>query len=543
MGRRLNDNGSIPGTGARHKNVISHSSNRHRSCLSVAGKEDGRTAMVWNGVLQMKTNPILRVGIVSLMFVGALVSAKPGFAQTNEELIELIRQQAIVIESLQNRLDRLEQSAAQTAEKAARAEPRVISTNEQATPVEKQVAKVEENASASEVEFSWGPGPKFKSKDGNFSAHIRGRMAIDYGSVKDSSAVGSQDRSATELRNVRFGIAGTAFRDFKYKMAVDFVNNDVALTDAYVEYQGWKALNIRVGQSKEGVSLEQETSGRFVSMMERASFTDAFGYQRRLGVRLLADGDNWIANAGLYGGSTLTADLDKEGHAITARGAFFPEIGNSGRLHFGASFMSRGFDKDLNLLTKRYRQRPFAHVSDLRYVDTGLLPGLKGDQIVGVELAGIFGSFYTEAEWAWLKADIDDAFTGFYNGKSSFDMQGGYVGIGWFVTGETRGYKKGAFARTKVNNSVFEGGFGAVALVARVDYIDLVDQTADVLGGEQLIYVVGVNWHLNNHAIMKFNYAHAEVDGSFGGAFAAGLVDENGENSIDSFTARMQFDW
>jgi hypothetical protein len=42
---------------------------------------------------------------------------------------------------------------------------------------------------------------------------------------------------------------------------------------------------------------------------------------------------------------------------------------------------------------------------------------------------------------------------------------------------------------------------------------------------------------------MKFNYAHAEVDGSFGGAFAAGLVDENGENSIDSFTARMQFDW
>jgi len=491
----------------------------------------------------MKTNPILRVGILGLVFVGALVVSNPGFAQTNEELIELIQQQAKMIESLQNRLDRLEQASAQTAEKAARAERQAISASEQVTQVEKQVARVEENTGTSDVEFSWGPGPKFKSKDGNFSAHIRGRMAVDYGSVHDSKAVGSQDRSATELRNVRFGIAGTAFRDFKYKLSIDIVNNDVTLTDAYVEYQGWKALNIRIGQSKEGVSLEEETSGRFVSMMERASFTDAFGYQRRLGIRLLAGGDNWIANAGLYGGSTLTADVDKEEHAITARAAFFPKIGNAGRLHIGGSFMSRGFDKDLNLLTKRYRQRPFAHVSDLRYVDTGLLPGLKGDQIVGVELAGIFGSFYAEAEWAWLKADIADEFTGFYNGKSSFDMQGGYFGIGWFVTGETRGYKKGAFARTKVINSVFDGGFGAVALVARIDYIDLVDKAADVLGGEQLIYVFGVNWHLNSHTIMKFNYAHAEVNGSFGGAFKAGLVDENGENSIDSFTARMQFDW
>jgi phosphate-selective porin OprO/OprP len=491
----------------------------------------------------MKRQAIFRTGFVSLVILGSLALASPGVAQTTDELLALIQQQAKMIESLQNRLDRLEQSAQQTAVKAADTEDRVVEVSEQTAKIEKQVAEVESTAGASDVEFSWGPGPKFESKDGDFSAHIRGRVAIDYGSVKDSKEVGSQDRSATELRNARFGIAGMAFGDLKYKLSVDFVNNEVALTDAYVEYQGWKALNLRVGQSKEGISLEEQSSGRFVSMMERASFTDAFGYQRRLGLRLLAGGDNWIANAGLFGGSTLTADVDKEGHAMTLRAAYFPKIGNSGRLHIGGSFMNRGFDKDLNLLTKRYRQRPFAHISDLRYVDTGLLPGLKGDQIVGVELAGILGSFYAEAEWAWLTADIDDAFTGFYNGQSSFDLQGGYFGVGWFITGETRGYKKGRFTRTKVRNSVFDGGFGAVALVARIDYLDLIDEAAGVVGGEQTIYIFGVNWHLNNHVIMKFNYAHADVEGSFGGAYTAGLVDENGENTIDSFTARMQFDW
>jgi len=495
----------------------------------------------------MKVHPILRVGMMSLMLLGALQYASPAQAQSQEELLKLIQQQAGMIESLKSRLGRLEQAEQQTATKAASAEQQAISAGRQVAQVEQKIAQVEESANSasgtSDVVFSWAPGPTIKSKDGEFSAHIRGRLGFDYGSISDSKGVGSQDRNATELRNARIGIEGIAYRDFKYKLEVDFVDSKVSIADAYVEYKGWNALNVRVGQSKEGVSLEESTSGRFVSMMERGSFTDAFGYQRRLGLRLLAGGDDWIANAGVFGSAAVSSNKDKEGHAVTARLAYFPKIGNAGRVHIGTSFMSRGFDNDVDLGAHRYRQRPFAHTSSIRYVDTGVLTGIKGDQIVGAELAGIFGPFYAEAEWAWLKADVDEASTGLYNGQSGIALQGGYIGMGWFITGESRGYKKGAFKRTKVNSSVFDGGFGAVALVARVDYIDLVDKSADVLGGEQLSYAFGVNWHLSNHAIMKFNYVHSKVKDSFASAFAQGIVDEDGANAINSFTARMQFDW
>jgi len=33
------------------------------------------------------------------------------------------------------------------------------------------------------------------------------------------------------------------------------------------------------------------------------------------------------------------------------------------------------------------------------------------------------------------------------------------------------------------------------------------------------------------------------VKDSFASAFAQGIVDEDGANAINSFTARMQFDW
>jgi phosphate-selective porin OprO/OprP len=528
----------------RHKTVTASSYVRHQSSLDMLGKAVMAPLWFVMELQDMKAQPILRLGMTSLMLLGALQFASPAQAQSQEDLLKLIQQQAAMIESLKNRLDRLEQAEQQTATKAASAERQAISAGQQVAQVEQKIAQVEESASsASDIVFSWGPGPTIKSKDGEFSAHIRGRMGFDYGSISDSKDVGSQDRNATELRNARIGFEGIAFRDFKYKLEVDFVESAINIADAYVEYKGWSALNVRVGQSKEGVSLEESTSGRFASMMERGGFTDAFGYQRRLGLRLLAGGDDWIANAGVFGGAAVASNEDKEGHAVTARAAYFPKIGNSGRVHIGASFMSRGFDNDIDLSTHRYRQRPFAHTSSIRYVDTGILDGIKGDQIVGAELAGIFGPFYAEAEWAWLKADVDEASTGLYNGQSSVSLQGGYIGMGWFVTGESRGYKKGAFNRTKVKNSLFDGGFGAVALVARVDYVDLVDKSADVLGGEQLTYAFGVNWHLNNYAIMKFNYAHSKIEDSFARAFEQGVVDENGANAINSFTARMQFDW
>ena len=191
----------------------------------------------------------------------------------------------------------------------------------------------------------------------------------------------------------------------------------------------------------------------------------------------------------------------------------------------------------------RYRQRPHAHTSTFRYVDTGVLTGIKNDTVFGAELAGVFGPAWIESEWAWSKSKVADGYMDLYNGQSSLKFNGGYIGAGWFITGESRAYKGGKFGRPKVNNPVFDGGAGAWAITGRWDFIDLVDSSGGVYGGEQSSIIFGVNWYLNRHTVIKLNYANSKVKEAFGRPLSSGLVDEDGKNTINSFTARVQVDW
>lgn len=389
-------------------------------------------------------------------------------------------------------------------------------------------------------EWEWAPGPTYKSEDGKFEIGLHGRLYGDFGDIEDD--LGAQDRSATEIRAARIGLSGKAWGDFKYKVEVDFSGSEVTLTDALVEYTGWKPLSIIVGHMKEVVSLEESTSSRFTALMERGSFTDAFAIQRRFGVKLSSVHANWRVDVGAYVGSISTGK-EGEGHAIAARAAWYPKTGNGGQLHFGTSLRYRDFEDGFNSPLARYRQRPHTHISDERYVDTAGLSDVKSDIFYGLELAAIFGRFWGEAEWAWTTADVTDGMEAQYGGKSSLNFGGGYVGLGWYLTGESRTYKKGRFDRPQVNAPVFEGGWGAWAVVARIDYIDLNDRGAAVFGGEQTTYIIGINWHLNRRVAIKLNYAHSDIDDAFGAPFASGLVDMSGANSVDAITGRLQVDW
>ena len=60
------------------------------------------------------------------------------------------------------------------------------------------------------------------------------------------------------------------------------------------------------------------------------------------------------------------------------------------------------------------------------------------------------------------------------NGNPSFC--GGYFEVGYFLTGETRAYKGGKWDRTKVLKPFNEGGWGAIQINGRVDYVDLSDR-------------------------------------------------------------------
>ena len=103
----------------------------------------------------------------------------------------------------------------------------------------------------------------------------------DYNGIdQDEPITGEGDINAVELRRARLGVEGVVFYDWKYKFEIDFAGDEVAIKDAYVAYANWidsiELSEIRAGNQYVYTSLEQITSSRFITFMERAAFQEAF---------------------------------------------------------------------------------------------------------------------------------------------------------------------------------------------------------------------------------------------------------------------------
>jgi phosphate-selective porin OprO and OprP len=471
--------------------------------------------------------------------IGSLMLAAPAKAQSNQELLDIIRQQQRQIEELTRKVDALagqaegaNQKAEHATEKADQAAQQADQAAEQATTAVETAQKVEQESP--DIQVKWAPGPTFSSKDGNWSVHVRGRLFVDGGALGDEDDRYKND-NGTELRAARLGIEGKFLHDWAYKFETDFANSDVDVKDAFIEYEG-AAIDpayIRVGQYKTPNSLEEQTSARFITFMERAAITDAFSIERQIGLGTGASGESWGVDAGLFGQNTSDVN-DNEGYAIAARGhyAFFlggEEPGEDDRqvIHVGASARYRNFDNDTFNSAVTYRRRPFFHFTGTRSVNTGSVADSESDLFAGAEFAWVDGPFSLQSEVAntalFRKNGQDD----------SPNLWGGYLSASYFVTGEHRNYnpEAGVFERVKVSNPVDKGGAGAWEIGTRADYIDL--NSKDVKGGQQVSYVAGVNWYANNWVRLMLDAAvtqvwdarntQAAVDGSQNVIYGGGL--------------------
>ncbi|RMD91191.1 MAG: hypothetical protein D6807_00170 [Alphaproteobacteria bacterium] len=440
--------------------------------------------------------------------------ANPAHAQSVEslqaELAQMQAQMAAMQQKMQAMAARLAEAEARQAE-AVQAAP--AATAEPAKPA------------GDAIKVKWEPAPSISSPDGRFEMNLRGRVYVDAGFANDDNDTMNVD--ATELRAARLGIEGKAWQDIKYKFEADFAGNKTTVKDAYIQWHG--PLAVTVGQFKTPNSLEEQTSSRYITFMERGSFTDAFDFERQIGLGLSSHGKNWSAKAGLFRGSAGSGDA-QEGVTVAGRITFGPKVG-AAQLHFGGSFRYR--DQAPGETAFRYRQRPHLHLAD-RLIATDHIA--DSDVFYGIEAAAIFGSLAVQAEYGWLNADLAAAMPG----AKDPTFSGGYVDLSWFFTGEQRAYHpdKGAFGRIKVHHPVFEGGPGAWQLALRYDRIDLSD--AGILAGEQESVIAGVNWYLNRHTRVMFNYAHADITKAFAPTAKGDL---RGKNNADSFGMRAQVDW
>jgi phosphate-selective porin OprO and OprP len=287
---------------------------------------------------------------------------------------------------------------------------------------------------------------------------------------------------------------------FGYKFEVDFAGDSVTLADAFLTYEDG-ALTVTAGQHNSFQSLEELTSSLHTSFIERAAFTDAFGFERRLGVSAeIAKGD-LLLQGGVFTDNTSaqpTGNLGFDGRAV-----FAPKVGK-GQLHLGGSVHQYSIDNAGSSV--RYRQRPLVAFTSERFINTGTITA-EGEFGYGLEAAYIGGPLHVAGEAFWQRIDRPGAL-------ADPTFFGGYAEIGLFLTkGDTRGYKGGTFDRVKPRNPVGKGGFGAVQVNLRYDHLDLVD--AGIVGGKQDGYQGSVVWTLTDYTKLMLNYGRMQYTDAF----------------------------
>jgi phosphate-selective porin OprO and OprP len=419
---------------------------------------------------------------------------------------------------------------------------------------------------------TWKGAPQWDDKDAGFTFKPKGVLQYDAGFVGTPGptrvgTVGGLNYNNlgwnSRARRLILGAEGSLPGGFGYNIEFQLAQGTVDYEDVVLTYQRpGKPVKITIGNHYPLSSLETMTSSKFTSFLERAAFTDAFNYNRRLGISAawLDPADRFTFAAGIWNQEINESTIfNRTAWQASVRATYSPTLA-FGRLHLGANFQHRVFQRDSQ--SAQYRARPFTQITDQRFVDTGKIAA-AGDDIIGLEFGAIMHSFHfaAEAQKVMVRSlnsthvfPPNNGTNGgaFYNDNPSFESA--YAEVGYFLTGETRGYKGGKWDRTKVLHPFDQGGWGAVQVNARVDYLNLRDRVSGttiaapdyVNGGKQIGYQLSVIWNPMDYVRFLAQYAH----GSYTGGPRATTVNPTSSDpanerhfGVDTFAVRAQLEF
>ncbi len=370
-----------------------------------------------------------------------------------------------------------------------------------------------------------------------FTADIGARFDIDGSAYASGTGYPGLD-NGFDLRRARFTAKGETILlvPFSYQLEIGYVPNQFSLQDTFIELHSASFLgDLKIGQFQPPMGLEAITGSRFDPYMEYAAPIQALAPGSDAGVQIggpiVHDRMTW--NFGLFadgvGQDVGDASSDFGRAILRVTGLpiykFDPEKPDSKQLlHLGlsANFLYSG-DDDVH-----YQSRPESYRAPY-VVNTGDIQA-DGAVVVGGEIAWVNGPFCAQGEFlhSFVRQTLGT------NDANLLNFDGAYGSVSWFLTGESRPYdtRKGTFSRVIPHhnfNLKKGGGLGALELCARLSYVDL--DSANIQGGKMTELMTSLNWYLQPHVLLRFEYGLAHI------------YDSAVPGNINIFQTRLQFDF
>jgi phosphate-selective porin OprO/OprP len=429
-------------------------------------------------------------------------------------------------------------------------------------------------------------GIHFATNDGNFTAGINGRIQVDSQTnvnqnlpnyyLPGATGLPTALNDGVAIRRARLGVEGTFFKNSGYKFEYDFTRGNgttgAGVTDAYISHNFSKPFQIKIGSFKEPFSLEEATSNRYLTFIERNMATNAFiddlnTYKVGIGASYAEErwqaatslqtepvGANGASNSAINGngGSNRSGGSGDTNWEVNARVTGLPWMESKTKfLHVGASgsyinlnnnYLANGTFNNGGISFARGLNN---NVDRTNILNTGnLTSGVKGaagsreaDHLTrfGAESALVYGPFSAQGEYIATNVSGQG-----YNDGETLDGYYGYVS--YFLTGESRAYKSktGAWDRIKPNHNFdMKGGWGAWELATGYDSLNL--NSGAIRGGRSSTAKFGVNWYPNSHVRVMANYVHALDINTTGVASTTSAAFNNAD--LDVLETRVQLDW
>ena len=309
-------------------------------------------------------------------------------------------------------------------------------------------------ANAEEVVVSTKNG--LSISDGENAVQIGGRIQYDYNKAELN---GETDEDEFDVRRSRIFIKGNIGQDWAFK--TQFNTNGSGVEDLFLTYKGWgKEANVTIGNYIQPFGLEQNTSSKDITILERSSATERFALGRQEGIKLHGSFGNSTYAASFFTSDVVEAEAGEE-KGFSARYTHAPIMTDSTVVHVGIAYRD-----------------------------------IEDDTALGLEAAASTGPFHIQGEY--------------FDGDEAEESVGGYyIQAGYIFTGETRPYKGGIFKRVKPASKA-----GAWELVARIEEGDGNYGDIELGNTDATAYTIGLNWYANNNVRFGVNYTDGESNNS-----------------------------
>jgi phosphate-selective porin OprO and OprP len=337
-----------------------------------------------------------------------------------------------------------------------------------------------------------------RSSDGNILIRPHGFVQAD--------AVGfGPDAAGTTtgyIRRARLGFDATLFGFASVKLETDL--NGATLKDAYVAFNFGPAFNLRLGQFKVPLGLEELTADVSVPFVERSIVTETIVPGRDFGAMAygkLFDGVVGYQVGIFNGNGDNTADTNNS-KDVAGRLILKPlrHAGLLKGLQFGGAF-EIGTQQTSFEDAHAAEAGPYVTPADTPFFS--FAPGVVEQgarRRFTAELGLPVGPASLRAEFISLHADLAQGAT-----TSALDAHGWYVTATWALTGEAAQVDKGITPNHPFHMG--KEGWGAFELAGRISGLSI-DSAAGVATGTsgELESTFGANWYPNALSAVRLDF-------------------------------------